>query len=142
MDNCNQLLELEPDSKWTLYTKVLILKALDSQTHHEVGTKKKCRYQNNMHEIWPVSDIFFDVLRIQDIFVGILFWLDLVGSFISFFKCIINVKSNNLGWEHFQCLANHRKLWSGSDLLWYFVSKNMSKFLITIWLTPVLIFLG
>jgi len=35
LDNCVQLLELEPDSKWTLYTKVLILLALDSQNYHK-----------------------------------------------------------------------------------------------------------
>jgi len=35
LDNCNQLLELEPDSKWTLYTKTLILLALDSQSNHK-----------------------------------------------------------------------------------------------------------
>ena len=36
LDNCNQLLELEPDSKWTLFTKTLILQALDSQANHQV----------------------------------------------------------------------------------------------------------
>jgi hypothetical protein len=40
LDNCNQLVKLEPDSKWALYTKVLILKALDSQAHHQVGEGK------------------------------------------------------------------------------------------------------
>jgi len=35
LDNCVQLLELEPDSKWTLYTKVLILLALDSHKFHK-----------------------------------------------------------------------------------------------------------
>ena len=31
------LLELEPDSKWTRYAKVLIMKALDPEKHHTVG---------------------------------------------------------------------------------------------------------
>eukprot|EP00088_Acartia_fossae_P006993 TRINITY_DN1323_c0_g1_i13.p1 TRINITY_DN1323_c0_g1~~TRINITY_DN1323_c0_g1_i13.p1 ORF type:complete len:466 (+),score=75.15 TRINITY_DN1323_c0_g1_i13:41-1399(+) len=35
LENCSQLLELEPDSKWTLYTKALILLALESQTNHQ-----------------------------------------------------------------------------------------------------------
>jgi hypothetical protein len=37
------LVELEPDSKWALYTKVLILKALDSQSHHQVKEKSPYR---------------------------------------------------------------------------------------------------
>ena len=40
LDNCNQLLELEPDSKWTLYTRVLILLAIDSQANHKVKTEQ------------------------------------------------------------------------------------------------------
>ncbi|XP_023322947.1 geranylgeranyl transferase type-2 subunit alpha [Eurytemora carolleeae] len=35
LGNCEDLLELEPDSKWTLYTKVLILLNLDSRETHE-----------------------------------------------------------------------------------------------------------
>ena len=38
LDNCVELLELEPDSKWTLYTKLLILLNLDSRDNHEVSS--------------------------------------------------------------------------------------------------------
>ena len=34
LQNCNELLELEPDSKWTLYTKVLIMKTMDPLAFH------------------------------------------------------------------------------------------------------------
>jgi len=43
LDNCTQLLDLEPDSKWTLFTKTLILLALDSHKNHQdivVGLSK------------------------------------------------------------------------------------------------------
>ncbi len=33
--NCDELLELEPDSKWTLYTKVLIMKAIGADKYHQ-----------------------------------------------------------------------------------------------------------
>ena len=36
LQNCSMLLELEPDSKWTRYAKVLIMKALDPEKHHQV----------------------------------------------------------------------------------------------------------
>ena len=35
MSNCRQLLELEPESKWTLLTLGLIAQAVDSQSHYE-----------------------------------------------------------------------------------------------------------
>ena len=35
LGNCEQLLELEPESKWTHYTRALILLALDSRHHHQ-----------------------------------------------------------------------------------------------------------
>jgi len=35
LDNCEQLLELEPDSKWTNYTKAMLMKALDSDRYFE-----------------------------------------------------------------------------------------------------------
>lgn len=33
LDNCEQLLELEPDSKWTNYTKAMLMKALNSRKY-------------------------------------------------------------------------------------------------------------
>ena len=36
LQNCSMLLELEPDSKWTRYAKVLIMKALNPEKHHQV----------------------------------------------------------------------------------------------------------
>jgi len=35
LSNCQELLELEPDSKWTLYTKLLIQLNLDSRANHQ-----------------------------------------------------------------------------------------------------------
>jgi len=35
LDNCDQLLELEPESKWTNYTKAMLMKALDSNKYME-----------------------------------------------------------------------------------------------------------
>lgn len=35
LNNCDELLELEPDSKWTLYTKVLLMKTLDPSKYHD-----------------------------------------------------------------------------------------------------------
>lgn len=35
LDNCQQLLELEPDSKWPNYIKILLMKILDSQTYQQ-----------------------------------------------------------------------------------------------------------
>ena len=35
LKNCQELLELEPDSKWALYTKVLIMKTMDPEKYHE-----------------------------------------------------------------------------------------------------------
>ena len=35
LENCQQLLELEPDSKWPSYIKILLMQILDSQTHHQ-----------------------------------------------------------------------------------------------------------
>ena len=35
LKNCQELLELEPDSKWALYTKVLIMKTMDPEKYHD-----------------------------------------------------------------------------------------------------------
>ena len=35
LSNCNELLDLEPDSKWTLYTKVLIMKTMNADKFHD-----------------------------------------------------------------------------------------------------------
>jgi len=35
LDNCEQLLELEPESKWTNYTKAMLMKALDSDKYFD-----------------------------------------------------------------------------------------------------------
>jgi len=35
LENCQQLLELEPDSKWTNYTRAMLMKALDSHKYFE-----------------------------------------------------------------------------------------------------------
>jgi len=35
LDNCEQLLEMEPDSKWTNYTKAMLMKALDSNKYFD-----------------------------------------------------------------------------------------------------------
>jgi len=35
LDNCEQLLELEPESKWTNYTKAMLMKALDSNKYFD-----------------------------------------------------------------------------------------------------------
>jgi hypothetical protein len=36
LENCSMLLEMEPDSKWTRYARILIMKALDPEKHHQV----------------------------------------------------------------------------------------------------------
>jgi len=62
LDNCNQLLELEPESKWTLFTKTLILQALDSQANHqeiiaslskleEIDSPRKNYYSDFSHRV-------------------------------------------------------------------------------------------
>ena len=35
LENIQELLEMEPDSKWALYTKVLIMKTIDPAKYHE-----------------------------------------------------------------------------------------------------------
>jgi len=35
LDNCNQLIELEPDSKWPLYTRAMIMRSLDSEEYSQ-----------------------------------------------------------------------------------------------------------
>jgi len=35
LDNCEQLLEMEPESKWTNYTKAMLMKALDSNKYYD-----------------------------------------------------------------------------------------------------------
>ena len=38
LDNCHELIDIEPDSKWPLYTKVLIMKTMDARKFHaEIG---------------------------------------------------------------------------------------------------------
>jgi hypothetical protein len=37
LENCSALLEMEPDSKWTRYARILIMKALDPEKYHQVG---------------------------------------------------------------------------------------------------------
>jgi geranylgeranyl transferase type-2 subunit alpha len=57
LQNCNELLELEPDSKWTLYTKVLIMKTMDGDKYHgdivsgfellcQIDSKRRGYYQD------------------------------------------------------------------------------------------------
>ena len=38
LENCHELIDIEPDSKWPLYTKVLIMKTMDARKFHaEIG---------------------------------------------------------------------------------------------------------
>uniref|UniRef100_A0A6M2DHR2 Geranylgeranyl transferase type-2 subunit alpha n=1 Tax=Xenopsylla cheopis TaxID=163159 RepID=A0A6M2DHR2_XENCH len=52
MEACKSLLELEPDSKWTLLTLALILRALDSKKYHEesLGLLEKIRKVDHMRK--------------------------------------------------------------------------------------------
>ena len=36
LSNCTALLEMEPDSKWTSYARILIMKALDPEKYYQV----------------------------------------------------------------------------------------------------------
>ena len=36
LENCSSLLEMEPDSKWTRYARILIMKALNHDNYHQV----------------------------------------------------------------------------------------------------------
>jgi hypothetical protein len=44
LENCSALLEMEPDSKWTRYARILIMKALDPEKYHQVG-----KIDQNLH---------------------------------------------------------------------------------------------
>ncbi len=62
LTNCNELLEIEPDSKWTMYTRLLIMKTMDSAKYlseitdgfdklTEIDPKRKGYYQDQKSKV-------------------------------------------------------------------------------------------
>jgi hypothetical protein len=70
--------ELEPDSKWALYTKVLILKSLDSQAHHQV--KKKPLQAYTQSQAFELSFCMYQERGVVDLLPYILAWIWIRGS--------------------------------------------------------------
>lgn len=50
LDSCNQLLEYEPDSKWTLLTAALLMRSLDRFQYHE----KTLEFLNKLQTVDPL----------------------------------------------------------------------------------------
>lgn len=70
LSSCNQLLEFEPDSKWTLLTAALLMRAIDRKNYHVDSLKhleslKKCDelrigYYTDLGNKWSIEDRLAD----------------------------------------------------------------------------------
>ncbi|GAB0098222.1 Geranylgeranyl transferase type-2 subunit alpha [Sergentomyia squamirostris] len=67
LDSCNQLLEFEPDSKWTLLTAALLMRAIDRKAYHARALEflrklqsvdsLRCGYYQDLATKWTVEQV-------------------------------------------------------------------------------------
>lgn len=58
LDSCNQLLEYEPESKWTLLTAALLMRAVDRKEHHS----KTVEFLKKLEEVDPMRKGYYQDL--------------------------------------------------------------------------------
>lgn len=58
LDSCNQLLEYEPESKWTLLTASLLMRAIDRKEHHS----KTVEFLKKLEEVDPMRKGYYQDL--------------------------------------------------------------------------------
>lgn len=77
LESCEQLLEFEPDSKWTLLTAALLMRAIGQETYHQqmIDNLEKLKsvdshrigYYTDLSNKWSIERVLLQWLRLGDV---------------------------------------------------------------------------
>ncbi|XP_055639307.1 geranylgeranyl transferase type-2 subunit alpha [Toxorhynchites rutilus septentrionalis] len=118
LESCQQLLEYEPDSKWTLLTAALLMKALDAEGYHD----RILGYLEKLQEVDPLRVGYYrDLTAKWSIEIRLKRWID-EGKPQKKLD-LSNLKLNRVTYEQYLAVAGEIDL-SGNKLGKEFMHKH------------------